>query len=367
MITDYLQSGQREIGNIAVRTIDVGHSAAQLHSLTVRAGRARHAMEAWRLMEKGIYLGSYLHGTDVARHLSARYPVHELDLSSTIDGDELTALCDAMRGCIVILNSNDVDTARLLQLLYVRCPETLFVGTLYDNHHALEACATIGMCCDMVYPAHFDNLALINRYCPYVRGPLPASTIQWSQRQAAELEPLIYSTSRTTDLSGGFSHYPDFRFRAAIVETVMAQPVGSALEMPAEGTPQHHARRSKEENWRVWCGSKANLMVPTLTDLPHRFFDALLTGNVPLVPRYLAPFMDRFDFSSFAELPFVWFDYADLPDMAPLVARACAKFDREGAHGIAQRHLWVRGHHMLEHRLDSILDDVRHVTDNILT
>jgi hypothetical protein len=173
------------------------------------------------------------------------------------------------------------------------------------------------------------------------------------------LEPELFSTPRTVALSGGFTHYPQFPFRNGIVQRVMGQPVGAALELPGEQSSGHHSRRSADDNWRTWCSSKVNLMVPSMTDLPHRFFDALLSGNVPLVPRWVQPFFQHFDFSGFERLPVVWFDHADLRDMAPRVAQAVALFDRTGSAGIAQRHRWVREHHMLENRIEHILLQVQ--------
>lgn len=358
LINEFMQQGQQNVHLIGQTAHRTAHHPAQLDSLIVRAGKAVRAMQIWKSRGRALYLGKFLYSDDIASHFAGRFPVHSLDMQYEPDEAQFAQLVADLQDCAVIVNSNDFGNLRLLQRLYLSCPDTLFICCLYDNHHALDMCVTLSLCSDMVFPAHYDYLALLNRYSPFVRGPLPASTLQWSKIQARRFEHLLYSTPRRLELSGGFTRYPQFPFRQSIVQKVMAQEVGHALELPQEDTPQHHSVRTKEENWVVWAGSKSNLMVSTLTDLPHRFFDALLTGNIPLVPRYLQVFFAHFDFSGFAQVPVVWFDYSDLHDMQDKVRQAVAMFDAGGKNGIVERHRFILQHHMMENRLESMLDDV---------
>ncbi len=364
MINEYVQQGQQNVQLIGITAHRTAHHPAQLDRLIARAAKAEHAMQVWKQRGRAMYLGKYMYSDDIASHFSARFPVHCLDMRTPYQGEQLTQLMADLQDCVVIVNGNDFGSLSLLQTLYLNCPDTLFICCLYDNHHALDMCILLSLCSDMVFPAHYDYLALLNRYNPFVRGPLPASSLQWSKIQARRFEPKLYAKSRQIDLSGGFTRYPQFPFRQSIVEKVMAQKVGESLELPSENTVQHHSVRSKEENWEVWASSKANLVVSTLTDLPHRFFDALLTGNIPLVPRYLQVFFSHFDFSQFSHMPVVWFDYADLPDMTDKVAQAVAMFDAAGKNGIMQRHRFILDQHMLENRFETILDDVHQLLEN---
>ena len=364
MINEYMAEGQKNVQQIGLTAHRTAHHPAQLDNLIVRAGKAVHAMQVWKNRGRAMYLGKYLYSDDIASHFAARFPVHCLDLRAEPDEAQFAQLAFDLQGCVVIVNGNDFGSLRLLQRLYLSCPDTLFICCLYDNHHALDMCVTLSLCSDMVFPAHYDYLALLNRYSPFARGPLPASTLQWSKIQARRFESKLYSTPRRIDLSGGFTCYPQFPFRQSIVRKVMTQEIGHALELPEENAVEHHSVRSKEENWEVWASSKANLMVSTLTDLPHRFFDALLTGNIPLVPRYLQVFFSHFDFSSFAQDPVVWIDYSDLPDMQDKVRQAVAMFDAGGKNGIAERHRFILEHHMMENRLETILDDVHQLLHN---
>lgn len=355
----YVAGERQALAQVGMAAHGTAHHEARLDHLAIRAQRALHAVRQWQRHGRALHVGRYLHSGDIAAHFAPRFPVHALDLQQVPDEADFTALCERLRGAAVIVNNNDLGHLQLLQRLYLSCPDTLFIACLYDNHHTLELSATISLCADLVFPAHFDYLAVLNRYCPFVCGPLPASTMQWSRADAQRLEPLLYTTERSVALSGGFTHYPQFPFRNGIVRRIMSQPVGAALELPGQGGGGHHTRRSADDNWRVWAQSKVNLMVPTMTDLPHRFFDALLTGNVVLAPRWIQPFFAQFDFSAFDRPPVVWFDHADLADMAPRVAEAVALFDAEGRAGIAMRHRWVRDHHLLEHRLERMLDEAQ--------
>ena len=353
----YAASERQMLAQLGPMLHGTGHHEAQLAHLGLRGRQALHALDCWRQRGRALYVGRYMHSAGLAAHFAARLPVHALDFKSPPSDDlAFQALCRSLAGNAVILNSNDLGDLGFLQRLTLSCPDTLFIACLYDNHHTLEQSTTIALCVDLLFPAHYDYLAVLNRYCPFVCGPLPASTMQWTRADAQRLEPLLFSTKRSVQLSGGFTDYPQFPFRKGIVQRAMAQPVGAALELSLGQSAAHHSRRSVDDNWRVWCSSKVNLMVPTMTDLPHRFFDSLLTGNVPLVPRWVQPFFELFDTSGFDHQPWVWFDHADLDDLAPRVAQAVELFDREGEAGIAQRHRWVRDRHMLENRIERILE-----------
>ena len=356
----YAAGERHQLARLGVLLHGTGHHLAQLDHLALRAQKALHAAACVRQTEgsaaQALFIGRYLYSEGLAAHFAPRLRVLPLDFKAPpADEAGFAALCQQLRGHVVIVNNNDIGDLNFLQRLTLSCPDTLFVACLYDAHHSLELSCTISLCVDLVFPAHYDYLAVLNRYCPFVCGPLPASTLQWTRADMPRLEPLLYSTPRTVRLSGGFTHYPQFPFRNGIVQRVMQQPVGAALELPTGASAAHHSHRSADDNWRVWCSSKVNLMVPSMADLPHRFFDALLTGNVPLVPRWVAPFFDAFDFSAFQQPPFVWFDHADLADMSGVVARAEALFDSEGNAGIAQRHRWVRDQHLLDNRIEHIL------------
>jgi hypothetical protein len=250
---------------------------------------------------------------------------------------------------------HDQGKMELLRELYRSWPKTLFVAWVWDNHHMVTHSAMIGLSVDVQYTAHHDNLHILNRFCPFVRTPLPAACNTWTKAQARGLGEGLAAAARPVHLSGAFTYYPKFGHRNIMVRKIMQQKIGIDLKMRKPGDYQ---KLTPEERWNDWISSKANLAVPTLSDLPIRVFDALLTGNIPLIPRHLAHVFVGTDQATIRELPIIWFDYTDLADMAPLVEKACNEFDSRGADGIWMRHQYALNNHMVEDRVGSILDDI---------
>ena len=294
--------------------------------------------------------------------MEAGIDLQHCDLDGIIAARDYVALLRALPGATVVLNSNDLFTPAKLELvkkLYVSCPDTLFVGWVWDNHHMIAHSAIIGSTVDVLYVAHSDNMQILNRFCPFVRPPLPAAIMNWTKREAAAFGAQL-SCERPVRLSGSFLHYPKFHHRNRIVERLMTQGDGAALRMlDTSGGTAAYVAKSASDKWQEWTSSKVNLVVPTLSDLPIRIFDALLTGNVPLLPRTIAHVFSPAEHRALADMPVLWFDYADLPDIVDLVAIACARFDGEGMLGVLRRHRYALDTHLIEDRLQTMVADLR--------
>lgn len=352
----------RLLQSIDLQMVEVGQEQGQLQNLMPRADKALYAIDQWKRSDRRVFLGKVLFKPDIADHFAKLgIEILKFDIGAAAGSDDLTRIAREIQGAIVLLNSNDLhgqDKMEFLRKLYRRCPRTVFVAWVWDNHHMVTHSAMIGLSVDVQYTAHYDNLHILNRFCPFVRKPLPASCTAWTKAQARSLGEGLASAARPVRLSGGFINYPQFGHRNSIVRTIMKQRIGRHLRMYEYNGPNHFVKQTPQERWNEWMSSKANLVVPTLSDLPIRVFDALLTGNVPLIPRNLAHVFAGMDQATIRELPIVWFDYSDLRDMAPLVAKACNEFDAGGADGIWMRHRYALDNHMMEDRIESILDDI---------
>jgi hypothetical protein len=375
--------------------VQVGQEQVQLENLIPRADKAFYAIDQWKKSGRRVFLGKFLFKPCIADHFAnLGVEIRNSDLGAAAESKDLLRLSREIRGAIVLLNSNDLhrqDKMELLRKLYRSCPRTLFIAWVWDNHHMVTHSAMIGLSVDVQYPAHYDNLHILNRFCPFGsdaqagvtlrrtvrrstslalltygasqgrertwRTPLPAACHAWTKAQARSFGECLASAARPVRLSGGFIYYPQFPHRNNIVRTIMKQKIGRDLRM-YEQDYNYFLNQTPEERWNDWMSSKANLVVPTLSDLPIRVFDALLTGNVPLIPRNLAHAFASMDQATIRELPIIWFDYADLPDMASLVKKACNEFDSGGADGIWMRHRYALDNHMMEDRIQTILDDI---------
>jgi hypothetical protein len=346
--------------------VAVGQEESQLDDLISRAIKARHAMGRWAKSRRRVFLGTMLFKSGIAAYFVNRgIEVIEFDFKAAVEPAEIPRLEQEIDGALVLLNNNDLlqtPNFVLMRHLYVNCPNTVFAAWLWDNHHMVTHSAKVGLCVDLLYTAHYDNLQILHRFCPFVRKRVPVSSFSWTKEQAQGLAAGLGLAARPIRLSGGFYFYSAFEHRNVAVRRMMAEPFGSHLKS-GERVANDYVKKAPEEQWSEWASSKVNLIVPVLSDLPIRFFDALLTGNIPLLPRSLAHTLADIDPLTLQNLPVVWYDYADLADMSRLVDEACDLFDAGGAEGIYRRHRFALDHHMAEDRIESVLDDIAALAD----
>lgn len=341
--------------------VQAGQTEAQLNSLVGRAQRVRPLLQTWLGGPRTLFLGKFLFKPGIEDHFRGRVDLRYFDIEQVLNLP-LETLAGELAGAVVLLNNNELmrsDALQLLQHLYLACPDTIFITWLFDNHHMANHGAMIGLCSDLIYPAHCDNIQVLNRFCPYVRGPLTAPTIAWSISAVRDLVTAgLFDLNRPVRLSGGYYHYQPFVFRNTILGRNMKPEHDWAIRFMNHDEDNAYWKRTPEHQWNEWLKSKSNLVVPTLNDLPIRFFDALLTGNVPLLPRSLQYLVEALPGEPLNAEDVVWFDYADLTDLKPLVDLACARFESGAVQGIERRHRWAIRNHMVEHRIDRVLDDL---------
>ena len=84
-----------------------------------------------------------------------------------------------------------------------------------------------------------------------------------------------------------------------------------------------------------WSSHKLHWIIPVLNDLPIRFFDALITGGLPLVPRGLLPFIDSLGVPDSFSIPY---GPLDIVDPKNFIESANAQFNHYGSAGVEERH-----------------------------
>jgi len=82
-------------------------------------------------------------------------------------------------------------------------------------------------------------------------------------------------------------------------------------------------------------------VAPVLNDLPIRFFDALITGGIPIVPSGLKPYIDSL------QIPdkfYATYSPLDILNPADLLASQNERFEQLGETGVLERHVFALEH-----------------------
>jgi hypothetical protein len=253
---------------------------------------------------------------------------------------------------IVIVNNNCMSSG--YAETFHACPNTLFTGWDYDNHHWFKRSLVLAACSDLYVPAHHENLYLLSRFNWLTAGPVYAGIQQWPLSLLSESLPRILQSERSAAPLGQHIRYPQFPLRNQVVTSV-----GASFSTVGFSTPQYHAM-PPDERLNEWIAHKTHWITPVLNDVPIRLFDALVTGGIPIVPesqRFLPCVRDiPRDFICF-------YGISDVLDPKAVVERANFMFDAGGQHGIAARYQYALENHHISVRINSILDLVANAFD----
>jgi len=238
----------------------------------------------------------------------------------------------------------------------------LIVGWFWDNHHGQEQNRAVADLVDVAVAAHDVHAAYLGEHSLLLPSVMLCST-QWSHRDAAALwETSPLSANRAAGLYGGFARTASAR--TARLERLIASGRYPGLWfIRSEGAPQYF-KMSCEERFRHWTSHAVSLCVPSREDLSNRFFDAWLTGQIPVVTPDI-PELSRPWAQAHRDRDIVCAASYDEDDIN--AAYRCAReiFDSGGVAGQQARHRLVLDHHLLEHRITRIVTLLRDVARGV--
>ncbi len=179
-----------------------------------------------------------------------------------------------------------------LSTIYEKIPNSVWVIQDYDNHHWIENSIQASVFADIYFPAHMDGeISLFTKINPNVPFFLPCGSNQWSKSFIDSHQDDLIKVSRQSEPLGKYYFYEKFIHRNKVINSLNKayQSIGIV------GNDFH--QRSEVEKWNEWIAHRYHWIIPTANDLPIRFFDALITGGIPIIPKTLIPYV------SFLKIP----------------------------------------------------------------
>jgi hypothetical protein len=194
------------------------------------------------------------------------------------------------------------------------------------------------------------------RYAAAALGPVvPMALFQWSRPELEYLYRDSRTEARSGALSGHFSLYASAPQRNRLVVEAMRHWPDADLSL-RRGWRYH--TRSPRDRFLCWRRFKCSVVLPVHGDLAMRFFDALASGQVPIVPRDILDFDRVIPPDVQASLPVVRLERYDFDALRAAHAEAIAAFDRGGEAAAAERQRFVLEQHTLAHRIRDIVAHV---------
>jgi hypothetical protein len=276
--------------------------------------------------------------------------------TAAIDGVEFTILFDIAEilqsgatfdVAILCCHVEGGEEAALFQLRQHGIAQ-LYGVWFWDNHHHHGANLRVAALADVVFVSHWHERQYLNLPTALAGAHIPAYSNQWSPGAIARYYPNGLPAERLDALFGGFGRYGWAVERNRFIEAVSAV------------CPEHHITLGKigayfsvpaADRLRAWVEHKVQLVVPINRDISTRVFEALMTGQIPLLPDDVPDLDLVIEPQIQAALPILRYRTSDVESAKAGWRQGIALFDADGAAGVRRRYEFARDRHSLAARL----------------
>ena len=252
---------------------------------------------------------------------------------------------------ILLITAHGSDIGAPIWNLRRQVPGALVLVWLFDNHLSYIHNLRTVIAADGYFPSHaFCADYLLNPYSLNL-GHLPAPCLQWTKDEIAE--GLSVPRQRSDKFLAAYVDYP-FSARHEFLNRLHEVPQAELFLMTPEDRSRYRSK-SRAEKIAEWCNYKTSVVAPVERDLSTRLFDALASGQIPLVADSVLDLDSVIPLAVQANLPILRFREGEIASLLAAHAEALGLFDAEGQYGIWRRHTFVSNGHFMRHRLQTIL------------
>lgn len=262
---------------------------------------------------------------------------------------------------VIVTTAHGYDRSDELWNLRDRYPQALFAVWFWDNHLGLTNNLRTAAAADVVFASHMHAAStLANPLAPL--GPhMPACTAQWSEREARRYAQELLAQPRQHRMLANYVDYP-WSARSGVLRALASTcPEVTVVLMPPEDRSRYFGLSSKDR-FAEWTAYKGCVILPIERDLSTRVFDALLAGQVPVIPHDV-PDLDTVIAPSVQQALGIVRVASTEPSQLRAGCRAALQaFDSMGPAGVWARHQHALDHHLLKHRFQAILNFCKQVS-----
>ena len=245
---------------------------------------------------------------------------------------DLMASPDAeiFQNSVVVMTNNNAAKIGLDKLaeFALAAKNTLLAIHDYDNHHWVTLSLQLSVVADVYFPAHLTDMSMASRLSASIHAGVPTGSIQWRREYILDRIEKIIDAERSDSPLGKHYFYGRFQYRNKILQTVNKHYSTVGLL-----NDDFHSR-GEDDRFNEWISHKLHWISPVFGDLPIRFFDALISGGIPLVPTGLQFYLD---YLNVPRAYYCVYSAKDVIDPRPFVQKSLIKFDDFGRDGILER------------------------------
>lgn len=270
---------------------------------------------------------------------------------------------------VLIIRGATVNTDETLAAAYSIMsgrPRVLTLCYGWDHHHIGRVHALMSIAFDIFVPMHESSVDYLRSLTGLVTRPVWAFSQFTNPQVIDDLAKEALRRPRSNALYGKFTAYG--HPRDILVERCRKEIEGSIVECrPGFDNSGDYLKISERERFLDWASYKVSVSLSIHNDIPMRIYDALLTGQIPLVSRNVTGFERIFSEAEQKALPIIRFSVEHPLSIKAAWQRALKRFDEDGDAGITRRHACVRRHHLLQNRLKMLFDILDEYAEEAVT
>jgi tetratricopeptide (TPR) repeat protein len=233
----------------------------------------------------------------------------------------------------------------------------LVVGWFWDNHRKWRENLDTSALIDVAVPGHEFCKEYLRTTNSLSAPSVPLSVTRWSRGEVEEHWNLLRPRfERKRELSGRFVRYKDAPERNRRLTRLITSGIFPELVFIEPEQLGDYFNKPRSERFVQSCGYATSLSIPFDRDLSQRFFDALITGQVPVCAH------DIIDLSMWDRVRrefighFVLAKGDEVSEIEEAHRQALELYEAGGIAGMEKRHELVLDRHMFVHRLVEIID-----------
>lgn len=259
--------------------------------------------------------------------------------------------------CFYIITAHGSDISKDIWKLRSRAhPESVFALWHWDNHVSYNDNFKSALAVDLNFISHNSGVPgyLTNPISAVIQH-IPLCCVQFG---ASEIRELINKSLISTRSNKSLFNYVVYENapRAQMMrqwEVELAELAEFKL-MPSSNR-ERYWNLSREDRFKEWSNYKSSVIIPLVQDLSTRVFDALATGQIPIIPEEINDFDTICPKELQNELGIVRIKELTSENLKIAIQQAVLNFDRLGVQGIINRSQYVLNQGMIGHRIKQML------------
>ena len=252
---------------------------------------------------------------------------------------------------ILLLNSNDAilnRSTKKLKNIYNSRDDIFIVIWDFDNHHTFDLSSELALYSDLYIPTHAENISLLGQFNENISEPIFACSIQWDKKFLNKNLNKILNSRRENTPLGKHIRYKSFLKRNNYINFL-----SNNFDKICFTNYSYHSK-SDIERLNEWVNYKAHWIVPVLKDLPNRFFDALITGGIPIIPKFLKNHKITYGLDKYI----TYYDYEESLNPKNVLNKAIVTYDNLNTSDKKFIYDHIVNNHHIENRLIEIKNTI---------